>query len=147
MAARSQFRVLVTGAAGNLGRKLIGALLEASWCSGVIAVDRAFAPGQMPSDPRIAEVAVDLTLRSDALRYAVAAADAVVHLAAQNPYPEASWDDAVASFDMTMNLVDLAADSAAATSKRFVFASSNHVTHRWPLVPSRRRCRLGPARW
>ena len=127
MAAHSQLRVLITGAAGNLGRKLIDALLETSWCSGVIAVDRAFAPGLMPDDPRIAPVAVDLTRRSDALRGAVAASDAVVHLAAQNPYPEASWEDAVASFDMTMNIVDLAAESAAARTKRLVFASSNHV--------------------
>ena len=127
MTARSQHRVLVTGASGNLGRKLIAALMEAPWCLGVIAVDTAFGPGLLPDDPRIARIALDLRLRSDALRDAVAQADALVHFAAQNPYPEASWDDAVASFDMTMNLVDLAAESPEAGAKRLVFASSNHV--------------------
>ncbi len=127
MAAQSQCRVLVTGAAGNLGRKLIAALLATPWCSGVIAVDAAFASGLLSDDPRVARVEADLRRRSATLRDAVAGADALVHLAAQNPYPEASWDDAVASFDMTMNLVALAADNAAARAKRLVFASSNHV--------------------
>ena len=127
MTAQSQCRVLVTGAAGNLGHKLIAVLLATPWCSGVIAVDTAFGSGLLPDDLRIARVAADLRRRSDALRDAVAEADAFVHLAAQNPYPEASWDDAVASFDMTMNLVALAAESAAGRAKRLVFASSNHV--------------------
>ena len=141
MTARSQRRVLVTGASGNLGRKLIAALLDASWCSGVVAVDTAFGPGLLPDDPRITSVALDLRHRSEALRDAVAQADALVHFAAQNPYPEASWDDAVTSFDMTMNLVDLAAASPVTGVKRLVFASSNHVMGGYkdvdpPLAPS-----------
>ena len=127
MAAQSQCRVLITGAAGNLGRKLIVALLATPWCSGVIAVDTGFASGMLPDDPRVARVEADLRRRSATLRDAVTEADALVHLAAQNPYPEASWDDAVASFDMTMNLVALAAESATDRAKRLVFASSNHV--------------------
>ena len=50
--------------------------------------------------------------------------DAVIHLAAQNPYPDASWEDASASFDMTAKLVDACAKAGVS---RFVFASSNHV--------------------
>jgi NAD dependent epimerase/dehydratase family len=55
---------------------------------------------------------------------ALAGVDAVIHLAAQNPYPDASWEDASASFDMTAKLVDTC---AKASVSRLVFASSNHV--------------------
>ena len=54
-----------------------------------------------------------------------AEAHAVVHLAAQNPRPEATWSDAVASLDMTANLVAAAADNPHL--RRFVFVSSSHV--------------------
>ena len=66
----------------------------------------------------------DLTRPSDALDAAMEAADAVVHLAAQNPYPDAAWADCCASFDMTLNLVEAA---GRGRPRRFVFASSNHV--------------------
>ena len=55
----------------------------------------------------------------------MAAARVVVHLAAQNPRPEATWSDAVASLDMTANLVAAAGDSEPLS--RFVFVSSSHV--------------------
>jgi nucleoside-diphosphate-sugar epimerase len=55
---------------------------------------------------------------------ALAGVDAVIHLAAQNPNPDASWEDASASFDMTAKLVDTC---AKASVSRLVFASSNHV--------------------
>ena len=61
------------------------------------------------------------------MREAFASVDAIVHLAAQNPYPEASWDDATASFDMTLNVVEMAAHGVEHSDKRLVFASSNHV--------------------
>jgi nucleoside-diphosphate-sugar epimerase len=40
-------RVLVTGAAGNLGGKLIAALHDVPWCEEVVAVDRT-ADGVSP---------------------------------------------------------------------------------------------------
>ena len=43
--------VLITGANGNLGRKLVGALLDRDWCERVVAVDREAPPGR--SDPRL----------------------------------------------------------------------------------------------
>ncbi len=54
----------------------------------------------------------------------MAQADAVVHLAAENPYPGATWAEAARSFDMTANVMEAAAASGV---RRFVFASSNHV--------------------
>ena len=67
---------------------------------------------------------IQADLRGPALLDALAGMDAVIHLAAQNPYPDASWEDASASFDMTAKLVDACAE---ASLSRLVFASSNHV--------------------
>ena len=53
--------------------------------------------------------------------------DAVVHFAAQNPYPAATWTDAQKSFDITANIAKAACDAGVA---RLVFASSNHVQGR-----------------
>ncbi len=118
--------VLVTGACGNLGRKVIEALSATTWCEGVIGIDRHDdATGFSPvARARLALIAVDLTRPEAAWRDAVARADAVVHLAAINPVPDAAWGDALASFDMTANLLFA---SVAAGVGRFVFASSNHV--------------------
>ena len=116
-------RVLVTGAAGNLGRKLVPALLGAGW--DVVAVDHAFSPDAVPGDARVAPLALDLAIASDALRVALAGVGAVVHLAARTPMPGASWAEACTSFDMTAHL--LAAAAACGNDVRVVFASSNHV--------------------
>ena len=53
--------------------------------------------------------------------------DAIVHLQAVNPYPEASWRDAAQSMSMSLNIVAAAERAAVA---RFVLASSNHVMGR-----------------
>ena len=120
--ARPQ-RVLITGAAGNLGRKLIDAFIESDWCTGIVALDREVASVDWPTDERLSTVAADLAAPSKALEDAVADTNAIVHLAAQHPYPDASWADSAASFDMTVNLLE----AAASGSRRLVFASSNHV--------------------
>ncbi len=119
----SRLRVLVTGANGNLGRKLVDRLAASPWCGGVVAVDRA-EPGA-GSRPGVSPVVVDLSRRSPALDAAVAGVDAVVHLAARNPYPDAAWDEGALSFDMTLQAVEALA--RAGGPRRFVFASSNHV--------------------
>lgn len=112
----------MTGANGNLGRKLAAALLASEDCEAVVGIDRAFeAPATLPLE----QVAADLTQRWDRRWIeALRDVDAIVHLAAQNPFPDATWADAAASFDMTANAAEAA---AAGRVRRFVFASSNHV--------------------
>ncbi len=116
-------RVLVTGAGGNLGRKLVGHLTQSTWCGGVVALDVA-APDEA-AHPKVRWVATDLARRSAALDAAAAEVDAAVHLAARNPYPDATWEESAASFDMTLEVVEALA--RAGGRRRVVFASSNHV--------------------
>ena len=122
----SPFRVLVTGANGNLGRKLVAHLAAAPWCSAVVALDR---DASAVADAKVRSVALDLVRRSPALDEACANVDAAVHLAAQRPYPDAAWADGAASFDMTLNVAEALARAGtrAVGPKRLVFASSNHV--------------------
>jgi nucleoside-diphosphate-sugar epimerase len=63
---------------------------------------------------------------------ALAGSNAAAHFAAQNPYPDAPWSDASASFDMILTL--LAAVSRAGL-QRIVFASSNHVMGQYKDAP------------
>ena len=101
MEGNSALRVAITGANGNLGRKLIAAFLAAPDIAAIYAIDRDVA-GLSPHDARLFPIQADL--RGPGLLDALAGMDAVIHLAAQNPYPDASWEDASASFDMTAKL-------------------------------------------
>jgi len=135
---RARDTILVTGALGNAGWKLVSHLARHSDADRVVGVD-VVPPAQGHLDtlerleeersgpgPRVELREADLTDWDDPRwRDPAAAARAVVHLAAQNPRPEATWSDAVASLDMTANLVAAAADSDRL--RRFVFASSTHV--------------------
>lgn len=114
-------RVLVTGASGNLGTKLIAHLRRAAWCREAIGLDRLPPAGASGGRHVIADLADPADRR---WRDALAGVDAVVHLAARHPYPDATWSDASASIDMTLHLV---AAMRAAGVPRLVFASSNHV--------------------
>jgi len=126
--------VLITGATGNLGQKLIAHLLASEWCRHVIGVDRILDPSAMTErKERVQWVEADLADPGDIRwRQALQDVDAVVHLAAKNPYPDAPWEDACTSFDMTLHLIEAA---AAAGTKRFVFASSNHVMGQYKDPP------------
>ncbi len=130
--------VLVTGATGNLGSKLIAHLLATDWCQAVIGIDRKGAGGQ--GSDRLEMIEADLTDLSDrAWREAMERADAVVHLAAQNPAPDAPWGASADAFTMTANLVGAALDAKV---RRFVFASSNHVMGQYKDPPLAER--IGP---
>jgi len=115
-------RVLVTGANGNLGGKLVAALLAGGRYEAVLAVDLT-PPLEAVAHPALVRIVADLSRRDDQRWIdAVHDADAIVHFAAQMPHVVATWADAAASFGMTANLV-----AEAASVRRFVFASSNHV--------------------
>jgi len=115
-------RVLVTGANGNLGAKLVRALLAAGGLDAVLAVDLS-PPLPEEAHPALVRIVADLAKRHDEHWIgAVRSADAVVHFAAQNPHVVASWQDAAVSFDMTANLI-----ACSGHLRRFVLASSNHV--------------------
>jgi nucleoside-diphosphate-sugar epimerase len=94
MAGNSALRIAITGANGNIGRKLIAAFLASPDIAAIHAIDRDVAG--LSADSRLSPIQADL--RGSGLLDALAGVDAVVHLAAQNPYPDASWEDASASF-------------------------------------------------
>lgn len=107
--------VLITGAAGTIGRKLRGAWADRY---DLIPVDRA----SDPADPDL--VTFDLSVADDAWMDLFDEADAVVHLAA-NPSESASWGDLIGpNLDAMANVL---AASARAGVERVVFASSNHA--------------------
>ena len=119
-------KILITGANGNLGNKLIAHLATAPWCDGIVAVCHGGEPDlEGIAADRVSVSTADLTKAGRAeLQKLVEGVDAVVHFAAQNPYPMASWQEAAASFDMTLAILDAAEVEGV---RRFVFASSNHV--------------------
>ncbi|MEE1613506.1 NAD-dependent epimerase/dehydratase family protein [Microvirga sp. CF3016] len=124
--------VLITGAGGNLGRKLMAHLLAQDWCERIVALDRAI-PASPISEDRVQWVAGNLADPSDVQWHgALAGIGAAVHFAAQNPYPDAAWSDACASFDMTLALLGAA---GRAGLQRIVFASSNHVMGQYKDAP------------
>lgn len=118
-------RIVITGASGNLGHKLTTAFASAPWYRTIVAIDQILHKRGTADTSKIVAVQADLADRQDGRWIeAIRDADVIVHLAAQNPYPTASWEDAIASFDMTLNLLG-AAEKAGVP--RFVFISSNHV--------------------
>lgn len=112
--------VLITGGGGNLGRKLTAHLEEARWCERIIVLDRT----PVEARGKVVSVLADIGDSRDARWIdAVGQSDGIVHLAADNPYPDAQWAEACRSFDMTANLLA----NLPRRPFRFVFASSNHT--------------------
>ena len=116
--------VMVTGASGNLGSKAVQALLNASWCKKVIGLYPPGYEAENINHEKLVKVSSDLTDPNGSWNEYFNGLDAIIHFAAQNPVPEANWNDAIASFDMTANLSFAALKHGV---KRFVFCSSNHV--------------------
>jgi len=114
-------KIVLTGAAGNLGRKL-----RAHW-NGRLTVQ------PIDADPR----GDDSILRADLATYdtawvsALAGADVVVHGAA-NGSPLQSWEAARRNIQMTFNIFEAA---RVAQVPRVVFISSNHVMGGYKDLP------------
>jgi uronate dehydrogenase len=124
-APRKPFRrLLLTGAAGNLGRQLRGALAE--WADIVRVSDIA-----LTDEPAAHEEAsvVDLADR-EAVTHLVEGVDAIVHLGGISI--DAPFDDLLeANFRGTYNLYEAARRHGV---KRVVFASSNHAIGFHPVT-------------
>lgn len=107
-------RVLITGAAGNLGGKLAQHLRERYELH---LLDQRAEPAQ-------GVLAADLSHWDQAWVQQFEGVDAVVHLAA-NPNPTPPWADLLASnLDTVVNVFNAAAQAGV---RRVVFASSNHA--------------------
>lgn len=107
--------ILITGAAGNIGRKLRDAWADRFE---LIAIDRVADP----DDPDL--IIADLAEPIDDWMDLFDEADVVVHLAA-NPNEFATWAELVGpNIDMMVNVLHA---SVRAGVGRFIFASSNHV--------------------
>ena len=136
-------KVMVTGAGGNLGQKVVEALAREPWCEKVVGVVRT-ADRSKFSDialERLELVESDLTRREGAWVDQIGRVDAVIHFAALNPLPDSTWEQALASYDMTLNLL---LESARQGVKRFVFASSNHAVGAYKDLPL--AAQMGPGK-
>ncbi|RFU49765.1 NAD(P)-dependent oxidoreductase [Paraburkholderia sp. DHOC27] len=134
-------KVMVTGAGGNLGQKVVEALTRAEWCEQVIGIDRSGDYSKFSADARkrLRLVQGDLTQRSGEWTRAMEEVDAVIHFAALNPVPDSTWLESMASYDMTLNLL---LECARAGVGRFVFASSNHTVGAYKDMPL--AAKIGP---
>ncbi len=106
--------VLITGASGNIGRKL-----RAAWADEyeLVLLDK-----DNQNDPDI--IRADLSVMDDEWLTHFHGVDAVVHLAA-NPNEFSPWDELIGpNLDTQANVFNAA---ALAGVERIVFASSNHV--------------------
>ena len=135
--------IAITGGSGNLSQKLMHHLLTWSGVTRLIGLDvrhpdpehvAALHKAAQPRVVHIDMVQCDLSNPTDQRwQEAIDHADAVVHFAAQNPYPEATWNDSAASLDMTLHAALAAVKSPRC--RRFVFATSNHVMGRYKDDP------------
>jgi len=118
-------KVVITGAAGNIGGKLRRHFESLGWELRLLDATDA-------SDKAIR--AADLAEWRDDWVAEFRDADAVIHLAA-NPSPRTSWASAQRlNFDLTLNVYEASARQGA---RRLVFASSNWVVagHRFEDFP------------
>jgi nucleoside-diphosphate-sugar epimerase len=122
--------VLVTGCLGNLGWKATVLLASDERFDRVLACDLGQSTEaqakQLADWPSVEFVRCDLSKWQD-LRWRgrILDADMVLHFAAQNPFPEASWQDVAVSMDITNHIIT--ALLASVKPQRLVYISSNHV--------------------
>lgn len=127
--------IAVTGALGNLGTKLLAHLRQFDPTLHLIGLDnRAVATSPSAQVPGVDYVACDLgDWQDQRWRRAIEESNAVVHFAARNPYPGATWEEVATSVDMTLHIANAALASPA--THRVVFATSNHVMGRYKDEP------------
>ncbi|MFN8485968.1 MAG: NAD-dependent epimerase/dehydratase family protein [Caldilineaceae bacterium] len=134
--------VAITGGLGNLGTKLFRHLAGLGTMRRLVGLDvRPAAPDHAANllagiahPPVLEFVTCDFADYQDRCwRDVIEQVDAVVHFAAQNPYPEATWEEAAISLDMTLHIANAAVESKQ--TKRVVFATSNHVMGRYKDDP------------
>lgn len=65
----------------------------------------------------------------------------MLHLAARHSTPDASWEEALGSYNMTLNVLTAAATHGA---RRLVFSSSNHAMGGYKDQPL--AARMGPGK-
>jgi nucleoside-diphosphate-sugar epimerase len=126
MSTPDRRRVVITGAAGRIGRAVSG-VLDERWH--LVLTDR-----QDAADGVDGVEVLDVT-DLDACRAVFAGADAVVHLAA-NPSPDATFDELLAPNVVGVRTVAQAA--ADADVRRLVLASSLHAVSAVPAGVQRR---------
>jgi NAD+ dependent glucose-6-phosphate dehydrogenase len=113
-------RVLVTGAAGNLGRKAIAALAE---LDGTVVMGIDHSPAGALG-PEIELIDADLSVYDQSWAQRLGDVDLVLHLAA-NPRPTATWQSVLRSnIDLSHHVLRAAEEHGV---NRFVFASSNWI--------------------
>ncbi len=117
-------RILVTGAAGAIGRVVVTGLVERGHA--VVALDRSHVPRTAGVEPVVGDV-----LDPGSIRSAVTRVDAVVHLAAIPR--ETTLSMALETHVRTTAAVLDAMVDAGVT--RLVYASSNHAVGSTPRVP------------
>lgn len=116
--------VLITGASGNIGRKL-----RAAWEGfyDLVLIDK-----EPDADPDSDVIVADLAEFDEGWITHFHGVDTVIHLAA-NPNDSAAWEDLVGpNMDTLANVLNAA---ALASVERVIFASSNHAMGGYRDVP------------
>jgi len=122
--------IAITGALGNLGWKCFTGFTQDEEIGEVVGLDRAEPdPEQTRFLERNSAARIQpcdlLDFQDRRWREVFERVDAVVHFAAVNPFPDASWLEAGQSIDINLSVTRAAARSQ--TVSRLVYASSNHV--------------------
>src|SRR5690625_7715221 len=123
MSSTSKSTIMVTGAGGNLGAKIVESLANPGGDVKIHALHSPHYSADKSADTdTLLHTGCDLTVIDSRWAQLLDEVDVIIHFAAQNPVPQSSWTDAAASFDMTANLLFEAAQRGV---RRFVFCSSN----------------------